>query len=388
VRVLCVIDSLIYGGTERSLLELTPPLLERGVDLEVAYLYERPGLRDRFEATGVSLHALVGRDGRASRAARVRELIGTRKPDVVHTHLFEANVAGRIASGLSGVPVTSSLTGEPYGPEQLLDPRLRAWKVRAAQAADAATARFVTRFHAVSEHVADVMSRRLWIDRGRIEVIPRGRDAAALGSRTAERRDRARASLGLAREEQLVLAAGRHEHQKGLDVLIGSFPAVRAAVPSARLAIAGREGNQTLELREIAERSRLNGAVQLLGRRDDVPDLLCAADVFVLPSRWEGFPGALIEAMALGAPIVSADVPGAREALGDGDLGVFVAPGDGDALSDAIIGSLRDAETSAVRAKRATERFHERFTVDRAADRTVEFYERVARRTGRTRGNT
>jgi glycosyltransferase involved in cell wall biosynthesis len=377
MRVLCVIDSLIYGGTERSLLELTPPLMERGVDLEIAYLFERPGLRERFERTGVPLHSLVGRDGRIARARRVLELIRRRRPDVVHTNLFEANLAGRVAGRVAGVQVASSLTGEPYGPEQLTDPRLRPWKVRAAQVVDAATARLVTRFHAVSEHVADVMSQRLRIERGCIEVIPRGRNAGTLGSRTPKRRDRARAGLGVGPDEQLVLAAGRHEHQKGLDVLIGSFPSVRAAVPGARLVIAGREGNQTRELRETASRARLNGAVQLLGRRDDVPELLCAADLFVLPSRWEGFPGVLIEAMALEAPIVAADVPGAREALGDDDAGAFVVPGDGEALSEAIVGSLRDPESSAVRVKRAAERFHDRFTIDRAADRTVEFYERV-----------
>src|SRR5437899_6986922 len=111
MRVLYVIDSLIYGGTERSLLELTPPLLARGVELEVAYLFERPGLREQFEAAGVRLHSVAGPGGRVSSIRRVRRLIRDRTPDLVHTSLFEANVAGRIAARLERVPAVSSLTG-------------------------------------------------------------------------------------------------------------------------------------------------------------------------------------------------------------------------------------------------------------------------------------
>ena len=385
MRVLSVIDSLIYGGTERSMLELTPPLLARGIDLEIAYLFERPGLREQLEATGVRLHPPGTAGGRAARIGALRDLVRLRRPDVVHTSLFEANLAGRVAARLQGVPVVSSLTGEPYGPEQLDDPALRRWRVRAAQLADAATARAVTRFHAVSEHVATVMSRRLRVPRERIEVIPRGRDGARLGPATPDRRARARTALGIPADARVVLAAARHEYQKGLDLLIEGFERAAPELPGARLLVAGREGNQTPRLRAQLAASSLNGNAKLLGRRDDTPDLLCAADVFVLPSRWEGFPGVVIEAMALGTPIVAADVPGAREALASDDTALFFPAGDARALAASLVRSLHDGAGSAARARAARDRFTRCYTIDRVADRTVEFYERILRNGRRPR---
>jgi glycosyltransferase involved in cell wall biosynthesis len=381
VRVLYVIDSLIYGGTERSVMILTPPLIERGVEMDVAYLFERPGLHDGFRAAGAQLFSLAGSGGRLSRARRVRGLIAERKPDLVHTSLFEANVAGRIAGRWAHVPVVTSLTGESYGPEQLADPSLSTWKVRAAQATDALTARTVARFHAVSSHVAEVMSQRLRIRPDRIEVIPRGRDPEVLGRRTPERSASVRAGLGIDPAERLVLAAGRHEHQKGLDILIEAFPEVLKRVPEARLMIAGREGNKTPLLRELIAMRKLEGRVTLLGRRDDVPDLLAAADVFVLPSRWEGFPGVVVEAMALEAPIVATDLSGVREAAGD--TGADLVPSeDRGALSDAIVRALKDPPED--RSRRARQRFLDELTIDGVAERTVRFYRSVADAHGRT----
>lgn len=129
-------------------------------------------------------------------------------------------------------------------------------------------------------------------------MVPRGRDSAVLGRRTPARRAAARLALGYD-DSVLLLAVARHEYQKGLDVLLEGLPAVLAAQPGVVLLVAGRPGNQTAELEATTARHRLGGSVRLLGTRSDVPELLCAADVFVLASRREGFPGAVLEAIAL-----------------------------------------------------------------------------------------
>jgi glycosyltransferase involved in cell wall biosynthesis len=272
------------------------------------------------------------------------------------------------------VPVVTSLVNDAYGATQAGAPGLARWKLGAARLLDAASARRVARFHAISGHVADLMAARLRVPRERVQVVPRGRDPAALGARTPARRAAARAALGLEQDTPLVLAAARHEHQKGLDVLLAAFPAVAEAVPGARLAVAGRTGNQTPRLRAAAQGPGPDRAVSLLGARGDVAELLCAADVFVVPSRWEGFGSVLLEAMALEAPIVASDLPAVREAVGDTAL--LVPPERPAELAAAVTATLADP-AAASRARRARERFLACFTVDRVADAMADLYRHV-----------
>jgi glycosyltransferase involved in cell wall biosynthesis len=375
VRVLYVIDSLAPGGAESSLVALARLYPARAVELEVAYLHDRPGLHEALKATGARLTSLAGAGGRRGWARRAAALVRERRPDLVHTTLFEADMAGRLAAGAARVPVVSSIVTVAYGPAERNEPGVRPWKAFAAQFADIATARLVRRFHAVSCHVADVMAPRLLVSRSRMDVVPRGRDPHVLGTRTAARTAAARAMLGAAAGDRLLLAVARHEYPKGLDVLLRALPQVRAVVPRARLIVVGREGNQTVALRALAGELALGDGVTFLGARSDVADLLCAADLFVLPTRREGFPGAVLEAMGLEAPIVATAIPAVSEAVVAGEHALLVPPDDPGALAAAVVAALEDPEASRQRAKAARARFHERFTIERAADGMVRFYE-------------
>jgi glycosyltransferase involved in cell wall biosynthesis len=374
VRVLYLIDSLAAGGAERSLAALAPAYAERDLRLTVGYLHERPGARAELEAAGAVARPLEGPWGLAGAVRRARRLLEATRPDLVHTTLFEADLVGRAAAG--HVPVVTSLVNDAYGDTQVGAPGMARWKLGAARLLDAASARRVVRFHAISGHVAELMAARLRLPRERIEVVPRGRDPAALGVRSAARREAARAALGVEGGAPLLLAAARHEHQKGLDVLLAALPAIARGAPGARLAVAGRDGNQTPRLRAAAERSGLGGWVAFLGARGDVAELLSAADVFVVPSRWEGFGGVLLEAMALEAPIVASDLPAVREVVGD-DTALLVPPDRPDALAAAVTAALADPAAAARRAGRARERFLAHFTIDRVADGMAGFYRRA-----------
>jgi glycosyltransferase involved in cell wall biosynthesis len=374
VRILYLIDSLAAGGAERSLAAMAPAYADRDLRLTVGYLHERPGVRAELEAAGATARSLEGRGGMAGAVRRARGLLAATRPDLVHTTLFEADLVGRVAAGR--LPVVTSLVNDAYGATQAGAPGLARWKLGAARLLDAASARRVVRFHAISGHVAELMAARLRLPRERIEVVPRGRDPVALGARSAARRAAARAALGVEAGAPLLLAAARHEHQKGLDVLLAAFPAVAEAAPRARLAVAGRDGNQTPRLRAAAERSGHGGAIRFLGARGDVAELLCAADVFVVPSRWEGFGSVLLEAMALEAPIVASDLPAVREVVGD-DAALLVPPDRPDALAAAVTAVLADPDGAARRAARARERFQATFTIDRVADGMAGFYRRA-----------
>jgi glycosyltransferase involved in cell wall biosynthesis len=374
MHVVYLIDSLVPGGAERSLAALAPEYRRLGIDLDVATLHDRPGLQADLEHAGARLFTLAGRGGRLGWTRRATALVRDRRPDLVHTTLFEADLAGRLAGALARVPVVGTLANEAYGPEQRSMPGIRPSRLRAAQAADAATARLVRRFHAVSESVASAMASRLRVPRARIDVIPRGRDPEELGRRTAPRRDAARASLGLGPADAAVLAVGRQEHQKGFDVLFESAARARDECPGLRVLVAGRPGAATPALEALVHDRGLEPTVRFLGVRDDVGDLLCAADVFAFPSRWEGSPGSVIEALALEVPIVATDIDPVREVVGGSDAARLVAAGDPAALAAALLGVLGGAERPDTDAGRA--RFEERFTIGRVAEQMLRFYER------------
>jgi glycosyltransferase involved in cell wall biosynthesis len=136
-----------------------------------------------------------------------------------------------------------------------------------------------------------------------------------------------------------VISIGREVLPKGHTTLLHALPELAAAVPGVRLMLAGERGDQsgTIE-RNIAELG-IGGIVDRLGHRDDVPDLLVAADVLAFPSSREGFPGTLIEALALECPIVASDIPAIRslvERRDDRPLASLVGVGDSRALAESL----------------------------------------------------
>jgi glycosyltransferase involved in cell wall biosynthesis len=368
-RVLAVIDSLVPGGAESSLAAIAPHLPPLGIELAVAYFHERPGVRDELVAAGAELFA-VGGSTRRQWYAGTRRVIEGWRPDLVHTTLFEADVIGRVAARRTRTPVVSSLVNEGYGPGFERGGGAP-WKLRSAQLVDALTARLVTRFHAVTGSVADTMTRRLHLPRERVDVVHRGRDPDALGRRTEARSQATRAQVGVG-DGPLLVAAGRQEYQKGFDVLLTAFPEIARQLPGATLFVAGRPGRATPALER--QRAALGEGVRFLGHRPDLPDLLAAADVFVLPSRWEGAAGVVLEAMALEAPIVATDLVGVREVVGS--TAALVPPEDPPALAAAVASAVLDG-TAQERAVAARERFLDRFTVERSASGMAAFYRRA-----------
>ncbi|MBV9344120.1 MAG: glycosyltransferase family 4 protein [Gammaproteobacteria bacterium] len=144
-----------------------------------------------------------------------------------------------------------------------------------------------------------------------------------------------------------LLAAGRLAPQKGFDVLIRAFAAVAQRLPELRLLIAG-EGAELERLRALAAEVGVPERVVFIGQVAHLAALMKSAVAFVLPSRYEGFPNVLVEALAVGAPCVASDCPGAvREILADGAYGILVPPGDSSALADAIARLVVDPQLRA-----------------------------------------
>jgi glycosyltransferase involved in cell wall biosynthesis len=371
-----LLDGLWTGGTERSMVEMLAPLAAAGLDPHIATLRRRDeGVES--EVPTERLHHLP--PGRLLAQARsVRRLARELGADVLHTALFRANLVGRLAAVAPGGPVLlNSLVNTPYEPVRRRDPALSALRMRGVQAVDAVSARAADHFHAVSEAARQAAVRDLRLAPERITVVRRGRDPRRLGEPGAERRSRVRAALGLAEEAAVVLAVGRQDFQKGQVHLLRAAARLVPEHPRLVILVAGRSGPAGPELERLAAVPPLAGQVRLLGHRDDVPDLLAAADLLAFPSLFEGFPGAVVEAMALALPVVAADIPPVRELVQPGENGLLVPPESDAPLAAALAELLADPVRAAALGRRGREVFLAELTLETAVAGMAALYRRL-----------
>ena len=154
-------------------------------------------------------------------------------------------------------------------------------------------------------------------------------------------RHRAR-SLGIPDDGLFVLYVGRLNVQKGLPVLLDAMELILSARPDVYLRLAGIGPERDWLNERIAKSFTLAAHVQLLGPRDDVPGLLRASDLLVLPSLWEGMPNVVLEAMASRRAVVATAVEGSEDLVTPGATGWLVPPGDADALASALLDAVSD----------------------------------------------
>jgi glycosyltransferase involved in cell wall biosynthesis len=381
MKILFVINGLGTGGAERSLTEMLPAFIRAGLEPTVVCINRRDlGVQDPTRALGIDVQFLNG-SGWIPRVRELRSLVRTIQPDLVHTTIFDADVLGRVAAAGTGAPVITSLVNTTYDPVRLQDPNIRRWRLGCVKAVDGLTARrLTTHFHAITNAVKDAAVRDLRIAPGDVTVIERGRDASRLGVPSRDRRERARRLLGLDSADVVLATVGRQEFQKGQWLLLEAMAALVTRQADLRLIIAGRRGNASRMLDDVMHNSILNGEVQFLGHRDDAPEILSAADVFVFPSLYEGLGGSLIEAMALGLPVIASDLPAIREVVEADRSALLVPPGSSGAIAAAVSTLVNDPDRRRVMGERGRTIFHERFTLERSTSRMVGLFQKVAAR--------
>ncbi len=210
----------------------------------------------------------------------------------------------------------------------------------------------------------------------RIVAIPNGVDVERFRPAAGEERAALRGALGLP-PGPLVVYTGRLSPEKGVDVLVAAWPRVVARIPSARLWMLG-DGAERARLLEAARGAGVADGIALPGPVADVAPYVRAADAAVLPSRTEGMPVALLEAMACGVPVVATAVGGSAEVLRDGVTGRLVPPERPEALADALVEALSDPAAQG-RARAARAEVVARYGLDRVADAFLEVYARLRR---------
>jgi len=381
MRLLYVINGLGTGGAERSLAELIPHLEAAEIRTTVVLLVGgREGVESDVVGHGHDVRVLAG----ASFPSRIRELrriVINEQPDLIQTTHFEADVCGRLAAVGTGVPVLTSVVNTPYDPVRLEDPKVPAWKLRAVRWLDPVTARrFTSHFHAISQAVQAAVVARMGVPPNRVTVIERGRNGERLGVPSAARRRGARRALGLGRDDEVILNVGRREFQKGQSSLLEAFDALADERPARVLLIAGREGAAAGALDAKRASSPHRDRIRFLGHRTDVPDLLAAADLFAFPSLYEGLGCSVIEAMALGLPVVASDIPALREVIEDRGSGFLVPRGAVEELVAAMRKLFDDRSLRTSMGDRGRSIFAERYRLERSAARMIDLYRSLARK--------
>jgi len=358
IRVATVIEALGRGGAERLLVDIARLLDRRRFSLRVYTLFPvRRDYAEALRALEVPEECLDLRGPREILAGvrRLRDRLRRDGADVVHTHLFAANVVGRLAARGERLPVLSTYHDADYEPVvRAGNPGLTPAKQSLLRLVDGLTVAWSrARIVGVSEYVAISMRRRLLIPERRVTVVTNAVDTDVFtpdeGKRAATR-----AGLGLHPGQTVVACVGRMTPQKGQDLLLRAFAEAHREVPESRLLFVG-EGAQRAQYEELTRTLELTEAVRFLGLRSDVPDLLRASDLLALPSRHEGFGLVLAEALACEVPVVATNSGPMPEIVREGQTGHLFPEGDVPALAKALADLLRDPARRREMGKRGRE---------------------------------
>lgn len=354
-------DSRVLGGAENAMFMLLESL-DRDEWRPTLLLEDAPEvepLAARAAALGVPVRRIaplpLGLVG-MRRVPALARLLRRERPAVFHAHMSSPVACkwGLAAAVLARVPaVLGTVQVGAYEPD-----RSSYWQLRIL-------ARKVDRFLAVSGEIATELVERLGWPAAKVEVAYNAVDVerAAVAAPPGLREE-----LG-GGEVPLVLTPARLDAQKGHDTLLEAI----AEVPGARFLLAG-EGPERARLETRAEALGVGERVRFLGRREDVPQLLAACDVFALPSLYEGSSLAVLEAMAAGTAIVSSAIGGTEELIEDGRSGLLVPPGDAEALAAALRRVLGDERLRRDLATRARERVDSGLRREQNAERAEAVY--------------
>jgi glycosyltransferase involved in cell wall biosynthesis len=379
VKVLHVIESLGAGGAERLLYTNLRHLDPAHVNSTVATLFGHDThWTAPVRALGVNVYELGcnGHRDLLRAVARIRGVVSEVKPDVIHSHLWTADVAARIAGALEQVPVVSTLHNCAHDPRTWSDGSgISRWKRHTARLLDRWTAAWhCARLIAVSDAVQRSAREHLAVAEDRLLTINSPVDPYDIQQTVDVRRE-----LGLAADAVVLLHVGRVSPEKGMIHVIRALPRVLAAQPQTHLICAGPADEQWLRKLEAETRMRgLSAHVHFLGQRRDIGALLAACDVFVFPSLHEGLGMALLEAMAAGRACVASAVGVIPDIITHGDTGWLVPPADEDALATMLLQALADPAARRQVGRAAADAIGNAFAPEIATRRLAELYRSVS----------
>ncbi|MBL8997556.1 MAG: glycosyltransferase family 4 protein [Gemmatimonadetes bacterium] len=370
IRVLQVTHDLGVGGLPRVVETLCRSIDPERFDVSALCLNFGGELAEMLTADGFTVSVLeqAARKPDYLSSWRVARFLRAGHFDVVHSHNTQPFLDAAIGTLLSDAGVlvhTDHARDFPDKLRYMVLEHLLSWRA--------------FKVVGVSEHTTENLNRYEWIPRRKLATIPNGIDGR-LFDRAIDR-PAVRASLGVPEGAVVALFASRLEAQKDVPTLLDAFVLLRDRVPALHLVVAG-QGSLRESLVARATALGIGDRVHFAGVRLDIPDVLRAADLFVLSSTWEGLPMVILEALAARCPIVSTAVGGVPSAIEDGVSGLLVPPRDPVRLAAGIERAARDPELRRRLAERGRAVFEERFSAAAMARRYEALYEEGCRRRG------
>jgi glycosyltransferase involved in cell wall biosynthesis len=375
MRILVLLNSLYTGGAELSTLSFYHWLRKKDHDIKLVCVKKAAPSYDPADFGFQDAEYLKG-NSFLGRLMEFNAIVNVFQPHLVHSVLFNANMIGRMSRVQKRNFIhLESLVNEMYSSQRLSDPHITRMKLEGYRLLDKITQRWgVDHFQANGHSVANHYQKKLGISSERICVINRGRPVNPFVG-DPENRNQVRATL-LTGDRLLILQVGRHEFQKGQDVLVDAVARLGEWRDKIQVVLVGREGNLTSLIKEKIAAHQLEKCVQLVGHRKDVSELLAAADIFVFPSRFEGLPGALIEAEAAGLPIICTDIPNNREVADENVNALLFPVNDAQRLADCIK-QLAHLPLSVRMGKESLRIFKERFGLEKIHQQMEQLFNRL-----------
>lgn len=330
INVLHLINEIEPAGAETLLLNTVRYFDKERFNLLVGYFTGPGTLAEETRTAGAEVIDF-SKEGRVDPLflPKLISFVWERQIDIIHNHLNQATLIGRLVAKLMGIrPILSTRHYAYDHKEKGLVRRLERW-----------SAPVDSMILAVSKQVRDYLISKEGCCSERVEILTNAIDIGAFTGR-----DSVKPTI---RNPQVPVigAVGRLHPQKGYDTLLEAAEIVLKESPAARFKIVG--GGELLQaLRDKAEHLGISEAVDFLGQRQpaEIPDILAGFDVFVQASNWEAFGIAIVEAMACGLPVVATEVEGVLDVVDDGVNGFLVPPRDPEALAQRILSLLHDPE--------------------------------------------
>ncbi|GAA0880876.1 glycosyltransferase [Algoriphagus jejuensis] len=350
MKLLFTQDALASGGAERSHLEILSRFSET-VEVVFVYFYPKHDLKEEYLKAGIRLIFLDIPETYhfPTAIARLVKLIKSEQPDLLISSLWRADQITRIASLLTRVPTVGTLVNDSYAPAAWNDKV--GFRHKVVYYLDRATARIPVHWIANAQAIAYSHVQNLGLDFSKISVVYRGREVSNLAWKP---------NGGI----RHFLSYGRLLERKGFQDLIRAFARLDYLLPQGwSLTIFG-DGPYRMELETLVRSSGLDGKVIFPGSIEKASELLPRYDCFLFPSWYEGFSGALVEAMMAGIPIIASNIPMNREALGE-DSGLLFPPLDVDQIVEQVVYATTHLPEMTMLGRNARNRAIEFFSIDR-----------------------
>jgi glycosyltransferase involved in cell wall biosynthesis len=367
INILHVISRLPVGGVENQLLMILRKYDRRKLCPFVCSLSDKGEIGKEIENSGIEVIPLNKLKHRFdwSIVKDIYNLIKTRNVKIVRTHQYHANLYGRLAAWLARVPCIVASVHNVYTIDRKIHRRI----------INKFLSKFTDKVVAVSETVKRDILKYDGLTEDKVMVIYNGIDIDRFSNING---NLVRSKLRIPSEVPVIGTVGRLTFQKGQKYLLEAASKLKDNFPKIVLLIVG-DGPLKDELKDYARTLGIYNHVIFTGSQRDIPALLSAMDIFVLPSLWEGLPNALIEAMAAGKAIIATDIPPIREIINSEKIGILVPVKDSKAIGSSIELLLNNKTLTDNFGKSAKDRAFSYFNIETTVDRYINLFEGILR---------